>query len=120
MAGREDAKTGPIGEGGAGDLLGHRGLFELLFIEQVDSGSLLTDKFGFLDGEFLVSFELDFAGFLEGFLADEGGHFAEFARHLAFGKSWLARRGILFLLAFFLALIIYRKGYLVIREGMAL
>ncbi len=48
----------------------------------VDGGGFLADEFGFFDGEFFVRFDLDFFGFFEGFLADEGGHFFELVGYL--------------------------------------
>jgi len=47
-------------------------LLELLLVGVVDGGGLLSDELGLLDGEFFIGFDLDFFGFLESFLADEG------------------------------------------------
>ncbi len=48
----------------------------------VDGGGLLADEFGLFDGEFFIGFYLDFFGFFERFLPDEGGHFFELAGNL--------------------------------------
>ena len=47
----------------------------------------MTDEFGFFDGEFFVGFDVDFAGFFEGFLVYEGGHFFELGCDLCIVSS---------------------------------
>ena len=71
-----------VGEGGAGDLLGHGSGFEFFGVEGVDGGGFGADEFGFLDGVFFVGFEADFVGFFVRFLEDEGGHFFELGGYL--------------------------------------
>ena len=66
-------------------MLGHACLFEFLVKGSVDGGGFLADEFGFLNGELFVGFDFDFSRFFRGFLADEGGHFAEFGGDLEGG-----------------------------------
>jgi len=63
-------------------------LFELLLILRVDGGAFLADELGLFDGKFFVGFEVDFAGFFEGFLTNEGGHF------LQLGGDLVVREGL--------------------------
>ena len=64
-------------------MLGHAGLFEFLGVVVVDGGNLLAHETGLFNGELFVGFDLDFLGFLERFLPDEGGHFFELVGDLA-------------------------------------
>ena len=70
-----------------GDLLAHPRLGEFLLVLGVYTLRLGADEFGFLDGEFFVGFEVDFARFFQRFLFDEGGHFAEFGGDLVVGHG---------------------------------
>lgn len=77
LAGAEDPEPRLVGDGGAGDLLGHGGLLELLLVLDVDGVGLLADELGLFDLELLVGLDLDLAGLLHGLLLDEGRHLAE-------------------------------------------
>lgn len=82
LATTEYTETGPVGEGGTGNLLRHGGLLELLLVERINGSGLLAHQLRLLDGEFLVGLKLDFAGLLQSFLSDERGHLAELTRNL--------------------------------------
>ena len=97
----EDAQALAVGEGGSGDLLAHAGLLVLLLVLGVDALGFLADQLALLDAELLVGFEVDLARFLERFLPDEGGHFAQLgidlrvghAVYLGHGGRWLMGMG---------------------------
>lgn len=69
-------------------MLRHLGGFEFLLVGRVDGRGLLADELGFLDGEFFIGFDLDFASFFVGFLFDEGRHLLELLSDL--WTAWLA------------------------------
>lgn len=91
LAGGEHLYASLVGGGGAGDLLGHGGLFELLLILGVNGRDLLTDQLGLFNGELFVGLEMDFASFLERFLANEGRHLLQLGCDLERGVDRLAR-----------------------------
>ena len=110
LAGHSGPSAGLVGDGGACDLLGHGGGFELLLVGCVDGGLFLADELGFLNGEFFVRFNFDFFGFFHGFLLDECGHLLELGAHL-----WMVLAGMDLELA-----ITGREACLVVRKSLGL
>lgn len=90
LAGAENLESRLVGDSGAGDLLGHGGLLELLLVLGVDGVCLLANKLRLLDLELLVGLDLDLAGLLHGLLLDERRHLAELIVDL-FGVSRVRR-----------------------------